>query len=748
MDPPKREAGGQSEKRKRMVPHAILFVIVAAATNVVYSNSLFGQLILDNARKIAKKEKIHHPTVARVASRNTGEVRANAGGERQTGNDPRTALPRENVGDYVSGEMIVALRSGGKTKTRAEVMAALDAAEQALPGQVLRRFSLRFGQRTVLVRLPDGVFVTEAVNDMLALKDPRVTYAEPNHVVWAAGVTPNDPSFNLLWGLHNTGQTGGTPDADIDAPEAWDMFIGSSDVIIAVIDSGVDYNHPDLAPNIWINPGESGTGKETNGIDDDGNGYVDDVHGFDFCRRYPLLADSDPMDAHGHGTHVAGTLGAVGNNGLGVVGINWLCKIMCLRFLDAEGVGNYYDAAEALNYAVTMGARVINSSWGGDSYNLTLLDALTVARDAGVLFVAAAGNNATNNDVLPNYPSSYDVDNVVAVAATDHNDELWWASSWGATSVDLAAPGSDIYSTHPPFTNLFLVDFQAVIPPSLGPQLTSEGTNNYWGTTDRGNGNITLRGDVQSYPYRSNSDGAVLTPAFDTIGLPGLALSFYSRREIGNDDAFVVDVWDGAAWQEIYRRCCSSGLPDFFRRTIIDLERYRNAAMQVRFRWLTDNDDNDYHGVEIDDIAIQYVGTDYAGNGYAYRSGTSMATPHVAGAAGLLLAQDPGLSLEALKLRLLLPVDHIPGLDGLVASGGRLNVAQSLLVDGEPTPVAKCRYISLVPANPGQETALRVTLTNLPAPFEGVNGTEMWSANREKSVRTPVRFRRYPTRAS
>lgn len=269
--------------------------------------------------------------------------------------------------------------------------------------------------------------------------NPNVLYAEPDYRIHLEGI-PNDPDFSSLWGLNNTGQAGGTPDADIDAPEAWDITTGNRSTIVAVIDTGVDYNHPDLAANIWTNPDEI----PGDGIDNDGNGYVDDVHGYDFVNH-----DADPMDDQGHGTHVAGTIGAVGNNGVGVAGINWQVQIMALKFLDATGSGSTSDAIDALNYAVANGATIVNASWGGDPYSQALYDAIRNARDAGVIFVAAAGNNGANNDQAPFYPAGYDLANIIAVAATDRNDRLASFSNYGATTVDLAAPGVDILSTKP-----------------------------------------------------------------------------------------------------------------------------------------------------------------------------------------------------------------------------------------------------------------------------------------------------------
>ncbi len=283
-----------------------------------------------------------------------------------------------------------------------------------------------------------------------------ILYAEPDYELKATNTFPSDPLFASLWGMHNTGQTGGTPGADIDAPQAWTAlggFADASNVVIASIDTGVDYTHADLAANMWRNPGEV----PGDGIDNDGNGYVDDVHGIDTFNN-----DSDPFDDNGHGTHTAGTFGAVANNGIGVAGMNWDVQIMALKFLGADGSGSVSDAIELVQYMTAIKMRAVdaanvvvsNNSWGGGGFSQALEDAIEASNDAGIMFVASAGNGGSdgigdNNDLAPHYPSSYELDNVIAVAATDHNDSRAGFSNYGATSVDLGAPGVNILSTTP-----------------------------------------------------------------------------------------------------------------------------------------------------------------------------------------------------------------------------------------------------------------------------------------------------------
>ena len=318
---------------------------------------------------------------------------------------------------YVPGEVVVRFREGTGEELRRAALGAVGGSQTHAVGT----------PRVQVVRI-SGVTIEQAVERLSA--NPGVVWAEPNYVIQPF-VVPNDPRFPEQWPLRNVGQSGGLPDADIRATLAWDLTPGSSSVLVGVIDTGIDYKHPDLAPNIFVNPGEI----PDNGIDDDENGFVDDVRGWDFLDR-----DNDPMDAQGHGTHVAGTIGASGNDSIGVAGVCWRVRLLPLRVLGPAG-GTSAGAAEAVRYATMMGARVTNNSWGTSAVSNVLLDAITEARDAGVLFVAAAGNDSRDNAVFPVYPASYGLSNVLSVAATDRRDRLAAFSNYGATTVHIGAPG-------------------------------------------------------------------------------------------------------------------------------------------------------------------------------------------------------------------------------------------------------------------------------------------------------------------
>jgi subtilisin family serine protease len=348
--------------------------------------------------------------------------------------DPDKAPPGQ-ARKQVPGELIVKFRTGVTVSKKDEALAAAG---------LKAKKKLTADGRTELA-------AGDPAASELALKklgsDPRVAYAEPNFVVSALR-TPNDPSFGQLWGLVNAGQTvdgaAGTADADIDADLAWDVSTGSAASVVGIIDTGVDFSHPDLAGAAWINPGENCTGCRANGVDDDGNGYVDDWRGWDFVNE-----DNDPFDDHGHGTHVAGTIAAAGNNGVGVAGINWTGRVAALKFLDWFGSGTIADAVRALDYATQKGIKITNNSWGGSENSQALLDAIERFGAAGGLYVAAAGNDGANVDQAPMYPAAYPSSAIISVAASDSRDQFASFSNVGRSSVDLAAPGVGIYSTLP-----------------------------------------------------------------------------------------------------------------------------------------------------------------------------------------------------------------------------------------------------------------------------------------------------------
>ena len=327
--------------------------------------------------------------------------------------------------EYVPGEILVrfAPKAGGIQRDTTEKTQILS----SLGGGVIKH-TFKIVPGLTLVKLPSGLTVKDALKTFN--RTDGILHAQPNYIYKADSTFPNDPNFAQLWGMHNTGQTSGSADADIDAPEAWDIATDSN-IIVAVIDTGVDYNHPDLAANMWTNA----------------NGY----HGYDFRNN-----DNYPMDDCGHGTHCAGIIGARGNNGVGVTGVCWNVKIMALKFLDYTGSnGDTADAIACINYAVNNGAKVLSNSWGGP-YDPDLRTAIENAGTAGVLFIASAGNTGidNDNDEYPNYPASYDCNNIISVMATDSNDarSIWSyysSTNWGAASVDLAAPGSVILSCVP-----------------------------------------------------------------------------------------------------------------------------------------------------------------------------------------------------------------------------------------------------------------------------------------------------------
>lgn len=307
-----------------------------------------------------------------------------------------------------------------------------------------------------VLRVQENSDVLHMANEIKALNG--IDFAQVNWIHSLRDVKPPKDTFWLhQWGMSNIGQDSpsgaqGTAGADISVLKAWELNKGSRDVIVGVIDTGIDYTHPDLKDNIWVNEKEL---KGVDGKDDDGNGYTDDKYGWNFitgARKktyHGQLGHPDPMDDNSHGTHCAGVIGAIPNNYKGVAGINWNVKLMALKFLSKEGFGASADAYRAILYALQNNVDVLSNSWGGGDKDDLIEYAIQKAKNSGVLFVAAAGNSASNNDHFPHYPSNYEVDNVVSVAATDNKDQIANFSNYGASTVHIAAPGVSIMSTIP-----------------------------------------------------------------------------------------------------------------------------------------------------------------------------------------------------------------------------------------------------------------------------------------------------------
>jgi VCBS repeat-containing protein len=548
--------------------------------------------------------------------------------------------------------------------------------------------------------------------------DPAVEYAEPNYLRFPTTISTNDTYKDLLWGLDNTGQTvngtAGANDADIDAPEAWNISSGSGNIIVAIIDSGVAYNHPDLIANMW-----DGTNcKDENGVVLGGCN-----HGYDFENN-----DKTPLpDSSSHGTHVAGIIAAAKNNAKGVIGVSPNAKIMALKY----GF-NVASEVKAIDFAIQNGAKVINASFGGAPYSQSEYDAINRFRTAGGIFVAAAGNGGSdgigdNNENTHFYPSDYNLDNIISVAATDQNDSLATFSDYGVTSVDVAAPGTNIYSTVANST-ISEETFDSVIPPAIPSGWTKGGTSNNWGTYSLGGsvGNV-LYGDL-AYPYANNRDTNVSSPTYN-LSTGGATMSFWAScdTEYKNDgwydymeleysadgNTFVpaTDPFFGGdfKWDEPYLDNLNgdsnqSGNAVYYFENIPIQSQYLTSSFKFRFRWVSNSSDNNYDGCFVDDVNITKL-SDGSDEKYDYMQGTSMATPYVAGLAALIWGYKPNLTSAQVKDRILQTGDSKPSLAGKTVSGKRINAYNALNgLNHAPTT-------SAVPTTLNEDTPATITLS-------------------------------------
>ena len=632
------------------------------------------------------------------------------------GTQEATALPR-SVGvketpaviSWDSSRLIVRYRPGVTAAVKGRLRAAL------APGTRVVKSYPRWGWE-VLELAPGG--------DARALaaafrRRPEVVWAEPDQIRRIT-LYPADPHFPRLWGLHNTGQkvngVTGTSDADIDAPEAWDLSTGSEEVIVGVVDTGVAYDHPDLAPNIWVNPGETGEGRETNGLDDDGNGLVDDWRGWDFAG-----SDNDPWDDHGHGTHVAGTIGAKGSDAYGVAGVSWQVRIIPLKVCGADGLCWLSDVLAGYLYAVEKGARVINVSLacGPDPNCYSEMERDVIAGVPETLFVVAAGNDSVNNDQpgKPSYPCNYPEPNIICVAATDQNDALASFSNWGPTSVDLGAPGVNILSAQPGYG--FPVYAEGFETDLAGRWVT--GGTTAWARTgaEAFTGSFSVT-DSPGGNYAPGTDAWIARQnPMDLTGRTGCRVEYnlwldteYTSPTV-YDALFIEASTDGSNWSWVAGWAGKSG---GWVRMSKDFSAYDGQpAVWLRFRLWANNNQKVGDGAYVDDVEIRCSGSRaYTGSEYAFFHGTSMATPHVAGAAALAFAAHPLATMADVRAALLGGVDPLPSLAGKTVTGGRLNLyralrlvtAPALTTPADGSAVGRAVYVAGT-APPGSRVTLR-----------------------------------------
>jgi subtilisin family serine protease len=591
------------------------------------------------------------------------------------------AVPPAALGEEVSaaavppapGRVIVVFERGTTAPARAAVRA--DADTSAI--KMLGRADFQ------LVKPDPGQTVGDAVGALRA--DPAVRSAEPDGFSHIQSL-PNDPKLGQLWGLRNLAQnvggaTGGVAGADISAVRAWDRTVGTPGTVVADLDTGYRFQHPDLAPVAWANPGEI----PGNGVDDDSNGYMDDTRGWDAAT-----GDNDPTDpAQGHGVHTAGTIGARGNDGIGVSGVAQNVRIMPVRVCNDGGTCPYSAQVEGINYAGRNGARAANMSLGGTSASLAVLEAL--GSNPGSLFVISAGNDGQDNDPggVPHFPCSFDpasadpglgyappagaVDNVLCVAATTQADGLAGFSDYGLASVDLGAPGTETLSadiTTRPYQEDFegsgFGSWSVAAPATDGgfvrspaaPQ-TSFGLTNHSSTQAAG----SVRGST--------------TPAFSPpAGVTSCTLSQRRTLALAGGDVYsyrvlVDDVDAGGS---------SPSASGTFTFAFALADSPAPHSVKVQFTYARAAASPDTSGAWLDDLKVTCAvppGSE-DGESYGFKSGTSMAAPHVTGAAALLFSLRPSASVAEVKQALLAGVDRADALDGKTSTGGRLNAFKAL----------------------------------------------------------------------
>ena len=489
--------------------------------------------------------------------------------------------------------------------------------------------------------------------------DPNVETVEPNYIRRVSAITPNDPDFSKLWGLQNTAQTvnGVVSSSGVDTKfqEAWRLARPvTEEVVVGVVDTGVDITHPDLAANIWLNPGEIAG----NGIDDDGDGYVDDIHGYDFANFTSTITDSSD-----HGTHVSGTIAAVGRNNQGVIGVDYRAKILPLKVSANGDTITTAATIAAYNYAITLKKKginivAINASFGGGSFSTSEQNAIAALRDAGIILCAAAGNETANNDTKPSYPASYSTTNIISVAALTQSNGLATFSNYGASTVDIAAPGENIYSTKPvsktdpvprlkvsatTYTSQY-IQYSGTIPTSgISGTIYSCGLGN---PSDFPSG---VRGNIALIKRGTLTFAAKVTNA-KTAGATAAVIYDNTSDALSSLNAFTLGA--SGTW-----------LP----------------ALQI-----TQADGNAIIASSVKTTTItKFLDLTLA---YQFLNGTSMATPHVAGAVAFAAMNFPTETMSQRITRILSHVTLVPALAGKMTSGGRLDLLKIIDTDADGLP--------------------------------------------------------------
>jgi subtilisin family serine protease len=594
--------------------------------------------------------------------------------------------PASPSGD-VPGQVIVQFKAGVSASARGTVRGAADVG--------IVRAMRQDGQQ--LLEVQPGQTVAAAIRDLEA--DPRVAYAQPNHI-YHATVVPNDPLFGQLWGQLNTGRAvyglpgvAGTSGADTEARLAWDRTTGSRSILVAVTDTGIAYDHPDLAANIWSNPADP-----PGGGDNDGNGIVDDVHGANFCPQPGPLGpcdggsrSGDPFDQNGHGTHVAGTIGAVGDNGVGVAGMNWQVSIMAVRVLNADGFGTSAAIADGFDYAGDHGARVVNASLGGAGSD-NPAERAAIHDHPNTLYVVAAGNDGVDNDGgNPHVPCNITEPNLVCVAATTQDDDLADFSNFGTTSVDLGAPGTNILSTWPSYDG---------INDGFETGLNWINQNPWDRLSGASAGGSFSVADSPSGNYAPNANTSLTSVSALPLASGTCRVSFDLRLEsqAGADPLRVEISSNNVNWFSLASLAGSTG--GQFRH--LDLDLPTGTPLLLRFRFASNGSD-ERDGAYVDNVKGGCIDHSYDATDYAFLDGTSMATPQVTGAAALALSLKPGTTVAELKSALMSSGDAIPALNGRTVSGRRLNVL-NLLNTISPPPAPTWTPPATTPPSGGDAT--------------------------------------------